>query len=149
VDVSLPTCCPDCGGHVELVRSAEQFQVDLPQVRPVKTKFNIGVGRCKGCGRRVQGRHVEQTSDALGVASSQVGSTAKGMGGMAALRAGLELSEDVQPASPPRDQPHRRGAQANGSGELPRPRPDAGQDRGRREQLGDGRSGQEGLARQR
>ena len=30
-------------------------------------------GRCKGCKRRVQGRHPEQTSEALGAAASGVG----------------------------------------------------------------------------
>ena len=37
----------------------------------------MAVGRCKSCGKRVQGRHVEQTSDALGAAGSQVGPGAK------------------------------------------------------------------------
>jgi transposase len=70
--VSLPSLCPDCGGEVEFERAAEQFQVDLPPMRPVTTKFNVRVGHCKGCGKRVQGRHAEQTWDALGAASSQV-----------------------------------------------------------------------------
>ncbi len=61
----------------ELERTAEQFQVDLPPPRPVVTRFNIDIGRCVGCGKRVQGRILEQTSDALGAASSQVGPGAK------------------------------------------------------------------------
>ena len=90
IDVALPPCCPDCGGEVSLERSAEQFQVDLPSMRPVTTKFNVGVGRCKACGKRVQARHGEQTSDALGAASSQVGPTAKAWA--AWLHYGLGLS---------------------------------------------------------
>jgi transposase len=31
------------------------------------------VGRCRSCGRRVQPRHPEQTSDALGAAGAQLG----------------------------------------------------------------------------
>ncbi len=73
----LPSSCPDCGGDLEFERTAEQLQVDLPPIRPVITKFNIDVGRCKCCGKRVQARHPEQTSDALGAASSQVGPVAK------------------------------------------------------------------------
>jgi transposase len=46
-------------------------------MRPVINKFNLGIGRCNRCGKRVQARHNEQTSDALGAASSQVGPTAK------------------------------------------------------------------------
>ncbi len=86
----LPSCCPDCGGDLELERTAEQFQVDLPPPRPVVTRFNIDIGRCVGCGKRVQGRHLEQTSDALGAASSQVGPGAKSWA--AWLHYGLGLS---------------------------------------------------------
>ncbi len=90
IDVPLPACCPDCGGEVEHERTAEQFQVELPEMRPVTTKFAVGVGRCRNCGRRVQGRHGEQTSDALGAACSQVGPTAKAWA--AWLHYGLGLS---------------------------------------------------------
>jgi len=90
IDVALPPCCPDCGGEGSLERTAEQFQVDLPARRPVTTKFNIGIGRCNRCGKRVQGRHGEQTSDALGAASSQVGPSAKAWA--AWLHYGLGLS---------------------------------------------------------
>jgi hypothetical protein len=37
----LPSCCPDCGGELELERTAEQFQVDLPPPRPVVTRVNL------------------------------------------------------------------------------------------------------------
>ena len=78
LDAPLPSCCPDCGGEVEHERDAEQWQVDIGELKPVTTRFRVPVGRCKRCGRRVQGRHPEQTSDALGAAGSQVGPTAKG-----------------------------------------------------------------------
>ncbi len=74
----LPSCCPDCGGELELESVAEQFQVDLPKMQPVTTRFRVPIGRCKNCRRRVQGRHEEQTSDALGAAGSGVGPVAKG-----------------------------------------------------------------------
>lgn len=75
---ALPGCCPDCGGDVEHVRDAEQFQSDLPPTpAPVVTRFTIGVGRCRSCGKRVQGRHPEQTSDAIGAAGAQIGPVAK------------------------------------------------------------------------
>jgi transposase len=78
LDASLPSCCPDCGGEVEHERDAEQWQVDIGELKPVTTRFRVPVGRCKRCGRRLQGRHPEQASDALGAAGSQVGPTAKG-----------------------------------------------------------------------
>lgn len=80
LDAALPTCCLHCGGAVELEREAEQFQTDLPAIRPVVTRFRVEVGRCANCRRRVQGRHPEQTSDALGAAGSQVGPMAKSWG---------------------------------------------------------------------
>ncbi len=64
---------PALSGEVEHERDAEQWQVDGPEVRPTLTRFKVGVGRCKDCGRRVQGRHPEQTSDALGAAASGIG----------------------------------------------------------------------------
>ncbi len=69
----LPGCCPHCGGEVEHDRDAEQWQVDVPDIGPTVTRFTVGVGRCKGCHRRVQGRHPDQTSDALGAAGSGLG----------------------------------------------------------------------------
>ena len=68
-----PTACPDCGGAVEVTRVASQYQEELPKVRPIVRRFDIEVGRCAQCRRRVQGRHRLQTSDALGAAAVQFG----------------------------------------------------------------------------
>ena len=40
------------------------------------TRFEVAIGRCGACRRRIQPRHPEQTSDALGAAGVQVGSRA-------------------------------------------------------------------------
>ena len=69
----VAAACPDCGGAVELSRVATQYQEDLPVVRPIVRRFDIEVGHCSQCRRRVQGRHRLQTSDALGAASVQLG----------------------------------------------------------------------------
>jgi transposase len=73
VEAPLPSRCPDCGGRVRETSVAQQFQAELPEVRPHVTQFNVHVGRCSDCDRRVQGRHPQQSSDALGAAASQVG----------------------------------------------------------------------------
>ena len=70
---SAPAACPDCGGTVEVTRVATQYPEDLPVVRPLVRRFDIDVGHCSQCRRRVQGRHPLQTSDALGAASVQLG----------------------------------------------------------------------------
>jgi len=88
--VAAPLLCPNCGGATELERIAEQWQTELPEPRPVTTLFKVHVRRCGSCARRVQGRHPEQTSDALGAAGSQVGPRAMAWG--AWLHYGLGLS---------------------------------------------------------
>lgn len=52
---------------------ATQYQEELPPVRPFVRAFRVHIGRCQRCGRRVQGRHPLQTSDALGAAAAQIG----------------------------------------------------------------------------
>lgn len=73
LEAPLPERCPDCGGTVVVERVVEQYQTDLPTLRPQRVRFRIPVGRCQQCGRRLQGRHPRQSSDAGGVAASQLG----------------------------------------------------------------------------
>lgn len=72
-EAPLPTACPDCGGALRRLRIADQYQEDLPVVRPVVRRFRVHVGTCRACGRRAQGRHPLQTSDALGAAAVHLG----------------------------------------------------------------------------
>ncbi len=75
IEVLMPPECPEC--HTPLgeapVTIHDQYQIDLPQPKPVVTRFQVPVARCPACLRRVQGRHPEQTSDALGSAAVQYG----------------------------------------------------------------------------
>ena len=50
-----------------------QYQEELPVQRPTVRRFDIEVGHCTHCHRRLQGRHPLQTSDALGAAAVQLG----------------------------------------------------------------------------
>jgi transposase len=75
-EAPLPHVCPDCGGPLEEIHIAQQFQVEIPR-KPIHRQFNIHVGQCRTCQRRVQGRHPLQTSDALGAAAAQLGPDAQ------------------------------------------------------------------------
>jgi transposase len=88
LEAELPDCCPHCGGELEETKIEKQYQTEIPQPKVEWIEFRIHVGRCKRCGRRAQGRHPRQTSDAVGSAASQLGARAvalatelnKGMG---------------------------------------------------------------------
>jgi transposase len=75
-EATLPACCPDCGGPIDETHVDHQYQVEIPR-KPITRQFNVHIGRCRSCHRRVQGRHPLQTSDALGAAASQLGPDAQ------------------------------------------------------------------------
>jgi transposase len=76
LEASLPAACPRCGGAVRETEIAAQYQTEISR-RPLVRQFNVHVGWCCGCGRRVQGRHPLQTSDALGAAAAPIGPDAQ------------------------------------------------------------------------
>ena len=41
LDAGLPDGCPHCGGGVDGERVEAQWQVDIPPVTPIVTKFNV------------------------------------------------------------------------------------------------------------
>jgi transposase len=75
-EAPLPDRCPDCGGPLGETHVAQQFQVEIPR-KPIHRQFDIHIGQCRHCHRRVQGRHPLQTSDALGAAAAQLGPDAQ------------------------------------------------------------------------
>ncbi len=90
-DAPLPECCPHCQGTIEETRTQAQYQSDLPlPIRPRVTRFDVRIGQCTRCGKRVQGRHPRQNSDALGAAGSSLGPNALTVA--ADLNKGLGLS---------------------------------------------------------
>jgi transposase len=95
-DAPAPEVCPHCGGQTDLEGIAEQYQTDLPEPRPVTTKFKVHLRRCRDCGRRVQGRHPEQTSDALGAAAAQVGPGVKALAALLHYGMGLSFGRVAQ-----------------------------------------------------
>jgi transposase len=76
-EAPLPDRCPQCRGrHLADTHTAPQYQTEMPR-RPLQREFTIHFGQCEDCGRRVQGRHPLQTSDAVGAAASQLGPDAQ------------------------------------------------------------------------
>ena len=89
LDAPLPDDCPHCHEHALVeTGTAEQFQTEIPRT-PIHRKFTVHLGRCRCCGKRVQGRHPLQTSDALGAAASQVGPDAQAAATMMHTQFGL------------------------------------------------------------
>ena len=76
LEAPLPQSCPHCRGELLESEVATQFQAEIPK-KPIIRQFNVHVGHCLKCQRRVQGRHELQASDALGAAASQVGPDAQ------------------------------------------------------------------------
>ena len=92
-DAPMPAVCPRCAGPVVETAVASQYQEDLPPVRPIVREFHVHIGQCQQCGRRVQGRHPLQTSDALGAAAAQVGPRAVATAAVLHTQFGLPLGK--------------------------------------------------------
>jgi len=75
-DAPLPDRCPDCGGDVAEDRLDEPYQTEIPR-KPLRRRFHVHCGHCKGCGETPRGHHDLQTSDATGAARSQLGPDAQ------------------------------------------------------------------------
>jgi transposase len=81
IDVPVEQCfCEDCGDELVDDTIVVQYQTDIPPVKPRVTKYRIHRRRCKKCKKWVQGRHPQQTSDALGAANNQIGPNAISLG---------------------------------------------------------------------
>jgi transposase len=65
--------CPDCNVPLCDLTVIPQFQTDLPPITPIVTQFNIETGWCPCCRQTWQGRHPEQTSNAIGAAGNTLG----------------------------------------------------------------------------
>ena len=95
IAVPLPEQCPRCGGGVEPEGCETQYQEEIVR-RTVVRRFDIAVGRCRRCARRVQGRHPLQTSDAVGVGGVQLGPEALSLAAILNKQMGLSLGHTRQ-----------------------------------------------------
>jgi transposase len=93
LDAPLPRWCPDCHGSIEEIGVKAQYQTELPAVEPHSICFQVHVGKCTACGKRIQGRHHQQTSDALGAAASQLGPRAQSFASGLHARYGMSFGK--------------------------------------------------------
>ena len=123
VEVLPPAACPTCGGAVGTERVDVQYQADLPPFRPQVTAFQIHVGRCRRCGRRVHGRDRQQTSTATGAAASQVGPRALAYVRPATARSARPPGQPPAESAPDRCRPQPARASTPRLIAPPRPSP--------------------------
>jgi transposase len=81
--------CPDCKAPLVDQKTVVQYQTDLPPIIPIVTQFNIQTGYCSCCRQYCQGRHPEQTSDAIGAAGNTLGPVALTMAAELKHRLGI------------------------------------------------------------
>jgi transposase len=72
IDVPLDKC-PLCDVWLYDQDQVVQYQTDLPPIVPIVTQFNIETGYCPCCRQYWQGRHPDQTSDAIGATGNTLG----------------------------------------------------------------------------
>lgn len=92
IPVPLPPRCGHCGGAVVPTDRRPQFQEDIVRGTVVR-RFDVDVGRCRDCGRHVQGRHPLQTSEALGAAHVQLGPEALALAASLTKELGLSHAD--------------------------------------------------------
>ncbi|MBI2190661.1 MAG: IS66 family transposase [Planctomycetes bacterium] len=98
VEVPLPKECHHCQSRLDGAKWPKdevvhpQYQQDL-KFEVVTTQFNVHCGTCPQCGERIQGRHPEQISDALGAAGVQLGPTAHALALELKNRLGLSFGK--------------------------------------------------------
>ena len=75
VDVSVADDnCPGCGGVLEQEGVDVAYVTDIPAMpRPQVTEYRVQVCRCRGCGRRVRGRHPDVAPDQYGASAHRMG----------------------------------------------------------------------------
>jgi transposase len=71
--------CPDCGSALEDVREQEQYEIDIPEIKPKITRYVMLSGKCPQCGKRHKLCHPDQISEAVGASGVVVGPHAKAL----------------------------------------------------------------------
>lgn len=87
------SCCPECGGSLIDMKEHEHYEVDIPPVKPIVTRYVTHSGYCGKCKKRVRSRHPDQISTATGAAGVSVGPRAKALGADLKHRLGVSYEK--------------------------------------------------------
>ena len=87
------SCCQDCGGGLRDMKEHEHYEVDIPPVKPVVTRYVNHSGYCGHCKKRVRSQHPDQISTATGAAGVSVGPRAKALGADLKHRLGVSYEK--------------------------------------------------------
>lgn len=71
--------CPSCGSELVDLKEHEQYEIDIPEVKPVITRYLMVSGNCPQCGKRHWMYHPDQISQATGAAGVVIGPRAKAL----------------------------------------------------------------------
>lgn len=78
VEVDMPQC--DCGGELEDMEEELVSKTDIPPQPKAETKgYRIKTKRCKTCGKKYRGRHVDVAEDQHGATAHRMGERIMGM----------------------------------------------------------------------
>lgn len=78
VAVPVEACCPYCCGVLEADGVEFASVADIEEIpRPVVTRYEVEVCRCRQCGRKVRGRHVDLAAGQHGATAHRVGPRVK------------------------------------------------------------------------
>lgn len=94
--VGLPEACPCCSGELEFEDEVDQYQEEIRWIPGHVRRYRVARGRCRSCGKRAQGRHPDQTSDAFGAACSQIGPRAVAIAAQLNKELGVPMSKVAQ-----------------------------------------------------
>lgn len=71
--------CPQCQCELEAVKEHEQYEIDIPEIKPIITLFLMLSGRCPQCRQRHWMCHPDQISRAVGASGVVIGPRAKAL----------------------------------------------------------------------
>jgi len=71
--------CPKCQCALENITEHEQYEIDIPEIKPIVTLFLMLSGTCPQCGKRHWMVHPDQISRAVGASGVVIGPHAKAL----------------------------------------------------------------------